>query len=191
MVKKLIADKADKSKNVKQLFCGSSVFYGVPEDYYDVLVVDEAHRLKGKGAYMYQGVSQIDDIIHASKLNVFFVDDGQQVRPDDIGTVSAIRESAARENSAVFEMELKSQYRCAGAEGFISWVTDVLQIEETANYDGWDQDAFEFRLVNDPNRLYDLIREKNDSGFSARLTAGFAWKWSKDKHAETADVVIP
>ena len=133
MVKKLVASKVDKAKNIKPLFGGSGTFFGIPANAYDVLVADEAHRLKGKGAYMYQGENQIQDIIHASLLNVFFVDDTQKVMPADIGSVAEIKRVAALEGSEVVEMELKAQFRCSGAEGFVNWVTHTLQIEDTAN----------------------------------------------------------
>ena len=191
MVSRLIADKTDQRRNIQQLFGGSSSFFGAPANTYDVLVVDEAHRLKGKGAYMYQGENQVHDIIHASMLNVFFVDDTQRVRPDDIGTVAEIRKCAAEEHSEVYETELKAQFRCAGAEGFINWVTDVLQIEQTGNYDGWDSSAFDFCLYDDPNILYQDIKNRNTSGSNARLTAGFAWKWSPEKNASVDDVTMP
>ena len=191
MVKKLIAAKVDKAKNVKQLFGGSSAFYGVPKNAYDVLIVDEAHRLKGKGAYMYKGENQVQDIIHSSMLNVFFVDDFQRIRKVDIGTVDEIRRVAELESSEVIELELKAQYRCAGAEGFINWVTHTLQIEDTANFDGWDEDAFEFELFDDPNEMYKQIVKKNALGNKARMLAGFAWDWSKDENAAVEDVVIP
>jgi DUF2075 family protein/cobalamin biosynthesis Co2+ chelatase CbiK len=192
MVKKLVASKVDKAKNIKPLFGGSGVFFGVPLNAYDVLVVDEAHRLKGKGAFMYKGDNQIKDIIHASRLNVFFVDDTQKIVPADIGSVSEIRKAAEEEGSEVVEMELKAQFRCSGAEGFVNWVTHTLQIEDTANYEGWDQEEYEFRIFEDPNDLYETIRRKNDeTNNNARMVAGFAWDWSEDVNAAVDDVTIP
>lgn len=191
MIEKLVSSKADKKKNIKPLFGGSGTFYDCPENLYDVLVVDEAHRLKGKGAYMYRGTNQVRDIIRASVLNVFFVDDTQRVRPDDIGTVNEIRKQAEAEGSEVYEMELKAQYRCAGAEGFVNWVTHTLQIEDTANYNGWEKEKFEFGLYENPNDLYHKILEMNTEGREARLVAGFAWDWSKDPDAGVNDVSIP
>ena len=192
MVKKLVASKVDKAKNIKPLFGGSGVFFGVPLNAYDVLVVDEAHRLKGKGAFMYKGDNQIKDIIHASRLNVFFVDDTQKIVPVDIGSVSEIRKAAEEEGSEVVEMELKAQFRCSGAEGFVNWVTHTLQIEDTANYEGWDQEEYEFRIFEDPNDLYETIRRKNDeTNNNARMVAGFAWDWSEDVNAAVDDVTIP
>jgi DUF2075 family protein len=192
MVKKLVAYKVDKAKNIKPLFGGSGAFFGVPLNAYDVLVVDEAHRLKGKGAFMYKGDNQIKDIIHASRLNVFFVDDTQKIVPVDIGSVSEIRKAAEEEGSEVVEMELKAQFRCSGAEGFVNWVTHTLQIEDTANYEGWDQEEYEFRIFEDPNDLYETIRRKNDeTNNNARMVAGFAWDWSEDVNAAVDDVTIP
>jgi len=192
MVKKLVASKVDKAKNIKPLFGGSGVFYGVPANAYDVLVVDEAHRLKGKGAFMYRGENQIQDIIHASRLNVFFVDDTQKVVPADIGSVTEIKRVAELEGSEVVEMELKAQFRCSGAEGFVNWVTHTLQIEDTANYEGWDNEEYEFRIFDDPNEMRELIQRKNaETDNNARLVAGFAWDWSEDANAAVEDVAIP
>lgn len=192
MKTKLIKDKVEKKKVTDQLFSGSSTLYGAPSNYFDVIITDEAHRLKGKGAYMYRGQNQIKDIIHASVCSIFFVDDTQQVRPDDIGSVEEIRRIAAEEDSSTTEIELKAQFRCAGAEGFINWITDVLQMDQTGNYDGWDSEAFDFLLVDDPNTLFSLIKEKNSGNTTARLTAGYAWPWTKsDKHANINDVRIP
>ena len=192
MVKKLVASKVDKAKNIKPLFGGSGTFFGVPANAYDVLVVDEAHRLKGKGAYMYRGENQIQDIIHASRLNVFFVDDTQKVMPADIGSVAEIKRVAALEGSEVVEMELKAQFRCSGAEGFVNWVTHTLQIEDTANYEGWDSEAYEFRIFDDPNEMRDMIRKKNtETANNSRMVAGFAWNWSEDENAAVDDVDIP
>ncbi|MBQ8306081.1 MAG: DUF2075 domain-containing protein [Blautia sp.] len=192
MVKKLVASKVDKSKNITPLFGGAGTFFGVPMNAYDVLVVDEAHRLKGKGAFMYKGENQIQDIIHASWLNVFFVDDSQKVVPADIGSVEEIRKAAEAEGSEVVEMELKAQFRCSGAEGFVNWVTHTLQIEDTANFEGWDQKEFEFRIFDDPNDMYEIIRLRNEKTHnSSRMVAGFAWEWSDDKNAAVDDVTIP
>ena len=192
MVKKLVASKVDRANNIKPLFGGSGTFFGVPLNAYDVLVVDEAHRLKGKGAYMYRGENQIKDIIHASRLNVFFIDDTQKVVPADIGSVEEIRKAAEAEGSEVVEMELKAQFRCSGAEGFVNWVTHTLQIEDTANFDGWDHKEYDFRIFEDPNEMYEVIRRKNlETHNNARMVAGFAWDWSKDENAAVDDVSIP
>jgi len=182
------------TKRLNALFSGSASFYDACPNEFDVLIVDEAHRLKKKGAYMYKGTSQVEDVIKSSLVNVFFIDDNQRIRPDDEGTVGTIRRLAEKHNSKVMEVELVAQFRCAGAEGFLNWVDHNLQIQDTANFDGWDGDAFEFSFVDDPHSLNAKIIEKCSQGYKARLLAGFAWPWTSESdgnpNAEVNDVVI-
>ena len=195
MVDMLGRRKENSKKRLKEIFLGSSGFFDAPSMSYDVLIVDEAHRLKGKGTYMYKGESQVDDVIRASKVNIFFIDDHQRIRPDDEGTVGRVKATAVKHGSQVIEVELKAQFRCAGAEGFLNWVDHTLQIEDTANFDGWDEASFEFRLMDSPIALEQYVQEKNRQGHKARMLAGFAWNWSGEKEgnrdAEINDVSIP
>lgn len=194
MIDMLGRSKSEKKRKVKELFTGSGSFLNAPENNLDVLVVDEAHRLKNEKAYMYNGKSQIRDIIHASWVNIFFIDDNQQIRPDDEGSVARIKEEAAAAHSTVHEVHLKAQFRCSGAEGYVNWVDNTLQIASTANFDGWDDEAYEFRIADTPNELEDYIREKAGSGFKARMVAGYAWPWTglkENPNAEVKDVVLP
>ena len=194
MIEKLASGTTRSRTRLKNLFSGSAQFYNSEPDIFDVLVVDEAHRLKDSRQYMYRGDNQVEDIIRSSRVNVFFIDDSQRVRPSDVGSVDEIKRIAAQYNSEVYEVKLEAQFRCSGAEGFINWLDTVLQIQDTANYDGWDKSAFDFQIVDDPNILRDLILEKNDEGFDARLLAGYAWKWTSEKDgnpdAQFDDVVI-
>lgn len=194
ILESLVKNKKQGRQRMSGLFAGSSSFYNTPEKTFDVIIVDEAHRLKGKGAYMYQGINQIEDIIHASNINVFFIDDNQRIRPDDIGCVNEIKKIADRYKSKVIEFELEAQFRCAGAEGFMNWVDHTLQIRDTANYDGWDKGTFDFAIMDTPNAVYEKIKEKTKNGKNARMLAGFAWKWTADKegnnNGQIDDVVI-
>ncbi len=73
------------------LFCGSACFVGCPEGFYDALIVDESHRLMTKTIYDKEGENQVKEIIHASKLAVFFLDEDQRVTFDDIGSTAPPR----------------------------------------------------------------------------------------------------
>ena len=193
LVKKLT--QQHPAQRIKNIFKGSATFYDAEPDEFDVLVVDEAHRLKKKGAFMYQGVNQVDDVIKAAKTSIFFIDDNQVVRPEDIGSISELKKSARQHNAQIYELELSAQFRCAGAEGYINWVDDVLQIRETANYDGWDKKSFDFRIFDTPNELQKEIEKKRKSGANARIVAGYAWEWTSaangNPDAEVDDVCIP
>jgi DUF2075 family protein len=194
MIEMLAKQNPRGKARIKSLFAGSGQFYNSQANLFDVIIVDEAHRLKGKGAYQYQGENQIEDIIKASWINVFFIDDTQRIRPDDIGSVAEIRSIAEKYSSEVYELKLVAQFRCSGAQGFINWVDDTLQIRETGNFNGWDKEAFEFEILDTPDEVYEKIKKKVEAGYNARMLAGYAWPWTKgedgNQNGEVPDVII-
>lgn len=186
--------KENKKSDIDHLFKGSAGFVDTEENEFDVIIVDEAHRLKDSTAYQYYGDNQVEDIVKSAMVSIFFVDESQMIRPDDIGSLEEIKRVAGKYNAEVKEMELTAQYRCSGADGYINWLNNTLQIEETANYDGWDEGAFDFRIFDDPNELKDAIDQKILEGESARIVAGYSWKWTSQKDgnpdSEVLDVCI-
>ena len=147
---------------------------------------DEAHRLNKKsGIYRNKGENQIKEIIHAAVCSVFFIDESQRVTMDDIGSVEEIEKYARAEGAEVHHMELLSQFRCNGSNGYLAWVDNLLEIRETANYDLEDID-FDIRLFDDPEDVLKLVIEKNRLSNRARVLAGYCWNWPtkyrKDTH---------
>jgi uncharacterized protein len=150
----------------------------------DVLICDEAHRLRATSDNRYTPknkrtkIPQIDEIISASKCSVFFIDDNQVVRPNEIGSVEYIAAEAIKNKCQIFDYELEAQFRCAGSDAFVNWINNTFGIKRTANV-LWDtKEEFDFRIFEDPFELDKAIREKASSGNTARLSAGFCWKWS-------------
>lgn len=156
----------------------------------DVLLCDEAHRIRSTSNHRFTRVHQrserpqIQEIIDAARVSVFFVDDQQVVRPNEIGSSSLIRETASANNAVLHESSLETQFRCAGSEGFVGWVDNTLEIRKTANilFDQ-SQESFEFKIVDSPETLEDLIREKAAAGDTSRLVAGYCWPWSSQLDA--------
>lgn len=153
----------------------------------DVLICDEAHRLRKTSANRFTpkskktGKPQIQEVIDAAKVAVFFIDDRQVVRPNEVGSGDLIRKAATDNRCELHEYTLETQFRCAGSEGFINWIENTLGIQKTANTI-WNQEEetnFEFRIFDSPLALEGAIRQKNAEGYSARMTAGFCWPWSK------------
>lgn len=146
----------------------------------DVLILDESHRIREKTGYPFKstGRPQVEDLIRAAKVLVFFIDDFQCVRKGEIGSSLYIKEHAERLNCKVFEYKLDAQFRCGGSCGFTNWILNTLNIERTANTIWKDEPSFEFKIFNSPEALEQAIRDKNEEGHSARLTAGFCWEWS-------------
>ena len=167
---------------VENLFKGSAGYVKVGRNQIHTLIVDEAHRLEERNQYTKKtgNENQIKEIIHAAACSVFFIDESQRVTMADIGSISEIKKWAAAENSEVIEMELISQFRCNGSNGYLAWVDDLLEIRDTANFnlDGLDYDV---RLCDDPKDVRNIIIEKNKASNKARVLAGYCWKWEKSK----------
>ncbi|MBR5938811.1 MAG: DUF2075 domain-containing protein [Clostridiales bacterium] len=171
--------------NVDNMFKGSGSYYDAPENMAGTLIVDEAHRLNDKsGLFHNLGENQIKELIHASLCSVFFIDEDQRVTMDDIGSIDQIKRWALESDSQVYEMELVSQFRCNGSNGYLAWLDDVLQIHETANPNLDDID-FDIRICDTPGEVRDLIFEKNRSTNRARILAGYCWNWNKDEDNNT------
>lgn len=160
-------------------------------DEIDVLLCDEAHRIRSSSNHRYMPLdrrsdrAQVDELISAAKVSVFFVDDQQVVRPNEIGTTTLFRDVAARHSCVLHERVLEAQFRCAGSDGFVNWVDNTLGIRRTANvlFDQ-AQETFEFGIVDTPEALEALIRGKAGEGCSARMVAGYCWPWSKGLAAD-------
>jgi hypothetical protein len=128
---------------------------------------------------MYRGISQIDDVLKASKNTIFFVDENQLIRPNDIGTIKNIKDNTLALNKTIYQGDqyhLEAQFRCLGQNGYINAVMNALQIESTANHYLNDNQHYEFQIVDDPNELRTLINEYNNGAQTARILAGYAYK---------------
>ncbi|RZL05629.1 MAG: DUF2075 domain-containing protein, partial [Pedobacter sp.] len=126
------------------------------------MIVDEAHRLNEKsGLYSNNGLNQIKEIIDASQSTVFFIDEDQRIHLKDIGSIETIRSWAGVAGANVHEMELSSQFRCAGSDGYISWLDHTLQIRETANTT-LEGIQYDFKVFDSPFDLRSAIIEKNN-----------------------------
>lgn len=181
-------------KYIGNLFKGSGVYIDSQVNEFDVLLVDEAHRLNAKsGIFKNKGENQIKEIINASKVSVFFIDEKQKVTIHDIGSKSEIKKFAAEKGAEVIEMKLHSQFRCNGSDGYLAWIDDVLQLENTANFDGFEYN-YDFRIIDDPNEVKRLIEEKNKGRNKSRIISGYCWNWVSKKEGEKSleyDIEIP
>ena len=181
-----------KKTRINNLFRGSGCFIDTSKNEFDVLIVDESHRLNEKsGMFHNQGENQIKEIINASKFSVFFIDELQRVDINDIGSVAEIEKYIGENNSESEEMQLESQFRCNGSDGYIAWVDDVLEIRKTAN-DSFDLD-YDIQIVDNPNEMKEKIFKKNKISNKARLLAGYCWNWiSEGKNkSDVYDIEIP
>ena len=176
---------------IKNIFKGSGTFINAFENDYDAIIVDEAHRLTEKTGFFKKGDNQIKEIINAGKLSIFFIDKHQKISISDYGSIGEIKKFAIQANAEVKQIKLASQFRCNGSDGYLSWLDNVLEIEETANFDGFDFE-YDFRVVDSASELKDLIFEKNKINNKSRLLAGYCWDWISDgkENSDVHDIVI-
>lgn len=182
-----------------KLFKFFNSFQNVKENELDVLICDEAHRIRETSNDRYtkrefrSDIPQVEELIRVSKVSIFFIDDLQGVRPNEIGNSSLIRDAAKKFDAELFDFELKTQFRCSGSDGYLNWVDNVLGIRDTANRILDKSEKMEFKVFDSPHALYEAVKKKNaEKPNSARLVAGFCWTWSDPNPDGTLkeDVVI-
>jgi hypothetical protein len=139
---------------------------------------------------MYAGTEgQTYDVINAAKVCVMFVDDAQMIRPNDEGSTAYIKTVADELGADVYEVKLKTQFRCSGCDDYVDWLSDVFQMPGERDVRNW-KGQYDFRIFDDPNEMYEEIMKLDDSGFKSRVLAGFAWEWKDQASVEDPDVII-
>lgn len=182
-----------KASYIKNLFISSGSFTNSKNNEFDCLIVDEAHRLNAKsGLYQNIGENQIKEIIKAARFSIFFIDEDQRVTLKDIGSLNEITKYVEELHTEYYEVELASQFRCNGSNGYLSWVDNTLQIRETANFNYLDFD-YDIKVFDNPNDLRKLIEEKNRYNNKSRIVAGYCWQWLSEGKNDTNihDIKIP
>ncbi|MFH9958402.1 DUF2075 domain-containing protein [Streptomyces roseolus] len=183
----------------RESFTYFSNFVSPPDPPLDVLICDEAHRLRDRSTSRFwqaeeQGTGpQVDELIAASRLSVFFLDEAQSVRPQDVGTVQLIEEAARRNDARLARFDLWEQFRCGGSDAYVRWVRAVLGLTEEAP-EPWRADGLmHIEVVDTPEELERIIHAEAQAGASARMVAGYCWPWTKPQGKERrleADVRI-
>jgi DUF2075 family protein len=184
-------------RDASPLFRYFNQFVSAGKGEIDVLICDEAHRIRESSNQRYtpkdkrSDRAQLEELIEAACVSVFFVDDNQAVRPGEMGSSVAFRSIAKSLGARVREQELRTQFRCAGSEAFIDWVDQLLEIRKTGTVDFPDDDRFDFQILDSPLDVEAAVREQAQSGASARMTAGFCWRWSDpDENGRLHDDVV-
>ena len=157
------------------------------EKCFDVLLIDEAHRLKqyrnivNRGQFKktsavlgldYETCSEIDWLISQAVIPVFFYDPWQTVRPS---SPSESQFMSAVGRAAEKSISLTEQMRCGGGKEYLDYVRDIIwgsgpEHRQFENY------AFE--LHENFSEFHELFEQTLASNNLTRLIAGFAWPWA-------------
>jgi len=164
---------------------------------YDLIVVDEAHRLtRRKGLTNYgahdqvnrnlgfdKESTQLDWAMKTSKAQVLFYDSEQSIKPADV----------RKENFDYYKLQSKqvklvSQLRAKGGKDYLDFVDRLLRCK-TLEQKKFNSDEYELYLFDDMNSLINRLQDKeNDLGLS-RLMSGFSWGWVS-KNNNRPDAII-
>ncbi|TLP35495.1 DUF2075 domain-containing protein [Arcobacter arenosus] len=168
----------------------------VKNDYYDLLIVDEAHRLKrrknitgyaefdktNKHFGLDNEGNELDWIMLSSNNQLFFYDEKQSIRPTDI---EKAKFEKIKSSSSI--IKLKSQMRVQGGEDYIEFVDKLLT--NCDNIKPWQSSNYELKLFTSmPQMIKELENKEKEHGL-CRTISGYSWKWVSNKN-DIPDVTI-
>lgn len=188
-----------RAPRVKQMFKYYNQFIDAEQNGLDVLILDEAHRIKETSTNRYTRASlrtgrpQVEELIDAAYVPVFLLDEHQVVRPSERGTVAEIEGAALRMGCKVTHIDLDGQFRCGGSRVYEMWVLRLLGLEHGGPIPWVGDDAFDLSVAATPSTMELRLARLIDEGYSARMAAGYCWKWrdpERDADALPDDVVI-
>ncbi|SDO24035.1 hypothetical protein SAMN04487981_109200 [Streptomyces sp. cf386] len=175
-----------RKREVQDLFKYFNSFMTTEKNSLDVLVCDEAHRIRETSANRYTpaarrtGKQQIDELIDVAQVPVFLLDEHQVVRPGEMGTVEDIRAAAARRGLNCPVVRLESQFRCGGSDAYLRWVVRLLGLEPGGPV-VWDpDDRMQLLLAESPEEMESFLDGRRGQRYSARMSAGYCWPWSPE-----------
>ncbi len=181
---------------VQRMFVYFNSFIGMPANEIEVLVCDEAHRIRTSSANRFTsaarrtGASQIDELLAVARVPVFLLDEHQVVRPGEIGTVAYIESAAARMGIQVERVDLSGQFRSGGSKAYEEWALALIGLSGRDPH-AWQGDArFSVHYADSPSELEQFLLQRAAEGSTARMTAGFCWPWSDAKNGALVDDVV-
>ena len=188
-----------RKREVQDLFKYFNSFMATERNSLGALICDEAHRLRETSANRYTraalrtGKAQIDELIDAAHVPVFFLDEHQVVRPGEMGTVDDIREAATRRGIDCHVVPLDSQFRCGGSDAYLRWVVRLLGLEPGGPVEWEPDDRMRLLVADSPGELEAFLDARRAEKYGARMSAGYCWRWSpepKPGDPLPSDVVI-
>ena len=203
----LVVPMTSLRKTLKKVFSNvkglkSSMVIGpseVSKNEYDVLIVDEAHRLRKRknitnfksfddankllGFDIHEG-TELDWILKQSKNQILFYDEGQSIKPSDIDQAKFIKQKWSASL-----LKLVSQHRVKGGMDYINYIDNLLHCRLEKGDKKFESVHYEFVLYDSLTDLYADLKKKEDEFGLCRLLSGYSWEWKSAK-ADVPDITI-
>jgi DUF2075 family protein len=172
---------------------------------FDLLIVDEAHRLGQRAnqssAMLNKKFTEIniklfgnDDKVHTqlewiramSKSQILLLDTAQSIKPADL-PISTTEGLIAKANRTGSLFKLSSQMRVAGGNNYLDFVKNLFSENPSpaANFGNYD-----LRFYDDFAQMQRDIRDMDQKHGLSRLLAGFAWPWITKNDKSAFDIEI-
>lgn len=199
-----------RSKPTQDLFKYFNTYVGCEPRELDVLICDEAHRIRERGVSRFTNKKsreradrQINELINVASVPVFLLDENQTVRPGEMGSLREITAAAEALGCGIDVVRLHDQLRCGGSVSYDTWVARLLGLGRDPEPPiAWSKLAgpldrgITLASCSSPAALEAwVVKQEAQHGGTARLAAGFCWPWSDPKVGENGrylveDVVI-
>ncbi|WP_151952698.1 DUF2075 domain-containing protein [Brevibacterium sp. Marseille-P9724] len=178
---------------------------GSGKEFYDLLIVDEAHRLgvrapqangslnnrfadNNKNLFGSDDVrfTQLDWIRKRSNHRILMLDSGQSIRPSDLDNplIEDIVATAKKSNNFY---PLRTQMRVKAGSDYEKFIREMLSGVATDIPDFGDYD---FRFFDSIEAMEAQVRKRDATGGFARLVAGYAWPWQSKRDPSKFDIEI-
>jgi len=168
---------------------------------YDILIVDEAHRLRQRKNISWMGVftknnkklgltndgNELDWILANSTHQIFFYDYAQSVKPSD---VSKDNFEILLNKSSTVKLELKSQMRVNAGCDYITFVDNLLNCRLNKTDLKYEPVNYDLRVFDSFKDLFSELSKKESEHRLCRLIAGYSWPWETAKKNPKQDYDI-
>ncbi|MGA6165303.1 DNA/RNA helicase domain-containing protein [Amycolatopsis magusensis] len=187
---------AQGQPRVKGLFKYFNSYVGAEPRELDVVICDEAHRIREKGTTRWtkkehrdRADRQVNELINIANVPVFLLDENQVVRPGEMGSLSEITAAAEALGCQVEVVRLHDQLRCGGSVSYDSWVARLLGLGHAPEPPiAWGKlagpldEGITLTSVDSPTALEAwVLAQQAEHGGVARIAAGYCWPWSNPK----------
>ena len=195
------AGKSTKGMRASMVIGPNEVVTKDGERDYDVVFVDESHRLKRRvamsgtemGAFDKccqrldlnpKEATHLDFLLKKSRYQVLVYDENQSIKPTDIPAESMRSQLEAH---VTISRELKSQMRCQGGGDFMKYIDNIFNLRDPKYL---DFGSYEFKLYEDPNAMIEFICKKDADEGLCRTLAGYSWEWVSAEDNNTPDIEL-
>jgi DUF2075 family protein len=178
---------------------------GVSDERWDLLIIDEAHRLSMRANQAFPTLNtlyvdinkklfgkddlkytQLDWMVAQSKTQVLLLDPDQTIKPLDLPR-SVIDEAIEDARSTQTYFKLHSQLRVSAGQDYVEFIQRLFSDNPMPN-PGFGE--YDLKFFDSFTEMRKEILKKNEEFGLSRILAGYAWKWVSKKDPTKPDIEI-